>query len=26
VPIEPALWRTLNELSRELEVGVPAAT
>jgi LDH2 family malate/lactate/ureidoglycolate dehydrogenase len=26
VPIEPALWRTLNELSRELEVPVPAAT
>jgi LDH2 family malate/lactate/ureidoglycolate dehydrogenase len=26
VPIEPALWRTLNELSRELRVPVPAAT
>ena len=26
VPIEPALWRTLNELSLELEVPVPAAT
>jgi LDH2 family malate/lactate/ureidoglycolate dehydrogenase len=25
VPIEPALWGTLNELSRELEVPVPAA-
>jgi ureidoglycolate dehydrogenase (NAD+) len=26
VPIEPALWRTLNELSRELAVPVPTAT
>jgi ureidoglycolate dehydrogenase (NAD+) len=26
VPIEPALWRTLNELSRELAVAAPTAT
>jgi LDH2 family malate/lactate/ureidoglycolate dehydrogenase len=26
VPVEPALWRTLGELSRELQVPVPAAS